>query len=357
MLEIEKRKFLKNFKERPMQNKGIWYDKRDLSDLIQKSFLIIDKDVGPSSHSIAENLKTLLNKYGFDVKKTGHSGTLDPKVTGILVCGINDATRLMEYMLKSDKQYVCMMYLHKEVSKEIVENMCKKFIGKIKQLPPIISAVKRQERIREIYDIKILDFDFESKKYLLYNVSCQHGTYIRKLCTDMGESIGVNSQMAELRRVKAGPFDEKNYPIISLDKLRNLLELYSERKKEIRDEKLLNEYEIELRKYLLPYEILLKEFKIIYLRNSAINSISHGADLGIPGVSKIEENIEIGDEVILMSLKNELVAIGTSLINSENTIKKSKGIVVKLNKVFMDTKTYPRLDDNRREYEEHEENE
>ena len=302
---------------------------RTIEELLDKGVIIVDKDAGPTSHTVADNLKSILK-----IERAGHSGTLDPQVTGVLLIGLNRATRLMEYMLKSDKEYVCLMYVHKSVSEEKIREALEKFTGKIMQTPPIVSAVKREERERTIYSIDLLDLADENKS-VLFRVKCQHGTYIRKLCTDIGEYLGVGAQMKELRRTKAGPLTEDE-GIISLDKLRNLIELYSEHSASE------NVYEKELRKYLRPMEDVLKDFKKVYARDNAVNSICHGSDLAVPGVSELDEDISIGEEVAIMTLKGELIAMGIAYMTSKDVMKKDKGAFVKTTKVFMDIDTYPK---------------
>lgn len=316
--------------EKPSSKFGKDPKNQNFKSLIQNGYILIDKDSGPTSHQSLNSLKKILN-----LEKAGHSGTLDPKVTGLLVCGLENATRLMEYMLKSDKEYVCLMYVHKPILKEEILKIFKEFTGKIKQIPPIISAVKREEREREIYSIKLLEIT--NSQNVLFKVKCQHGTYIRKLCTDIGEKLGFGAQMKELRRTKAGGFKEEDN-IISLDKLRNLYVLY-ENSNNLSEKQI---FEKHLRKYIKPYEELLKDFKKVYVRNSAVSSICCGSDLAIPGVAKLEKNITIGQEVGLFTTRDELIGVGISFLNSEDVIKKNKGAFVKIKKVFMNKETYPK---------------
>lgn len=313
-------------------NFGIYPNKRSLTQLIEKGFVVIDKDSGPTSHTVADNIVKIL-----DCEKAGHSGTLDPKVTGVLVMGLGKATRLMEYMLKSDKVYVMLMYLHKEINIENLKNTIKNFTGTIKQIPPIVSAVKRQERERTIYSIKLLDSK-ENNQYVLLRVSCQHGTYMRKLATDMANDLNVGGQMVELRRIKAGPFTEKDN-MISLDNLRNLWELYNE---ELNIEKKII-LEIELRKYIKPMEYLLKDLKKVYVFDSSIYSLTYGFDLMVPGVSMLSEGIEINEEIAIFSLKGELIAIGKAQMSSDEIMVKKKGMCIKTNKVFLEKGIYPKF--------------
>ena len=322
MFEINLDNFTKKEENTKIENITKNPNERSLEELFNKGFFIIDKDCGPTSHSVCSLLKSLLEKNDFNITKIGHSGTLDPKVSGVLVCGINKATKLMEYMLLSSKRYICLMYFHNDFQIEELKKVIKSFVGKIKQTPPIISAVKRVEREREIYSLKILEI---KGRYVLFDVSCERGTYIRKLCFDIGVKLKVNSQMVELRRVKAGSFSEDEN-IISLDKIRNLLELYKEDKK----------YENVLRKYLMPYECLVRDFKKIIVCDTTLESLKNGSDLKIPGIIYFEKGIRKNDFIAILSSKFELVAIGKSTLDYNDILKNEKGICVKTNKVFFD---------------------
>ncbi len=324
---------LVKFKEKTSSKSGKNPYERTITELLDNGVIIIDKDAGPTSHTTADTVKKILK-----IEKAGHSGTLDPMVTGVLLIGLGRATRLMEYMLKSDKEYVCLMYVHKPISEEKIRDALTKFTGKIMQLPPIVSAVKREERERTIYSIDVLDFADDNQS-VLFKVKCEHGTYIRKLCTDIGEYVGVGAQMKELRRTKAGPLTEDD-GIISCDKLRNLLELYEDSK--MNNSKDVEIFEKELRNYLKPMEEVLKDFKKVYVRETAVNSICHGADLAVPGVSELDDDITIGEEIAILTLKGELIAMGISYMNSKDVIKKNKGAFIKTSKVFMEIDTYPK---------------
>lgn len=295
---------------------------RSLEELFSKGFVIVDKHKGSNSHQVADTLKEIL-----PISKSGHSGTLDPQVTGVLLIGMGRATRLMEYMLQSNKEYICLCYFHKSVSDEELKRVFSEFRGDIYQLPPIVSAVKREKRKRSIYELELLDTD-EENKYVLFRVSCQHGTYIRKLCTDMGAFLGINAQMIELRRTKAGPLCEKD-GIISLDKLRNLYELYiKSEEREI--------FEGELKKYIKPMEELVQEFNCIIIRDSSLKSLSHGTNLAIPGVLSYSDSISLNSVVALFTGKGELVAMGRALMSSQEITDNNKGYCVEIEKVFID---------------------
>jgi len=207
-----------------------------------------------------------------------------------------------------------------------------KFKGKIKQKPPVLSSVKRVLREREIYELEILEID---RRFVLFRALVQHGTYIRKLCHDIGRSLGVGAHMIELRRTKTSGFSEENS--ICLTKLKDLIDLYNQLKDKEKKEKVENI----LREYIFPMEVGFKKIKKVFVKDSTIGRLSYGGDLAIPGVVKFQNNIEKGDTVAIFSLKREIVSVGISLLSSKEVEKKKKGFFVKTNKVFIDKGVYP----------------
>jgi len=298
-------------------------NKRPVKELIQYGVINIDKPKGPTSHQVSDYVQRILN-----IDKSGHSGTLDPAVTGILPIASGRATRIVQTLLKAGKEYVGIMHLHKKVNEKTINKACKEFIGKIKQLPPIKSAVKRIEREREIYYFEILEID---EKDVLFRVGCEAGTYIRKLCFDIGKKLGIGAHMAELRRTKAGPFSEDN----KLVTLQDLADAYWFWKNE--------DNEKYIRHCIQPIEVAVSHLPKIWIMDSAVNSLCHGADLKIPGIIKFESLIQKEEPVAVMTIKNELIAIGITKMNSEDIKKKEKGIVVKVRKVFMKPGAYPKI--------------
>jgi len=227
-----------------------------IEELFEASFINIDKPSGPTSFDVVDTIRKMLN-----VSKTSHSGTLDPKVTGVLVVGIGRAARLLRF-LPSDKEYVGVMWLHEDVSENELKSAIKEFIGKIKQIPPKRSAVKRAEREREIYSFEILEKD---GKKALFKVHCQAGTYIRKLISDLGDNLKVGAHMLELRRTKAGIFDEKDS--ITLYQLQ---EAYDEHQKG---------NEEKLKKYLQSIDLITKYIPAIEIKEDAVPRIFNGSPL------------------------------------------------------------------------------
>ena len=177
--------------------------KKPLKDLLEFGIINIDKSSGPTSFNVSE---FVCKKLG--LRKTSHFGTLDPQVTGVLPVALNRACKLTGYFLGEDKTYVGIMRMHEDIPMEKVqEKINEKFLGKIIQMPPVKSRVKRQLRRREIYDFDLLE---QEGKDILFKVKCEGGTYIRALCNDLGKELGIGAHMLELRRIEAGIFDESS---------------------------------------------------------------------------------------------------------------------------------------------------
>jgi H/ACA ribonucleoprotein complex subunit 4 len=182
---------------------------KDIKELLNFGLINFDKPAGPTSYSVSEFVKRQLK-----LKKTSHMGTLDPKVTGLLPITLGRACKLAGYFIRHDKSYVGILETHKDCDiKELQKLIDDNFIGKILQTPPHRSAVKQAERERTVYSWNLLESD-EKGRFFLFESRVEGGTYIRKLCSDLGEMIG-GAHMGELRRTEAGIFDEKD--IVTLD--------------------------------------------------------------------------------------------------------------------------------------------
>ncbi len=225
----------------------------------------------------------------------------------------------MQALLTAGKEYVAIMHLHKEVDENTLrETINKNFIGKIQQMPPIKSSVKRQLRTRSVYYFEILEID---GKDVLFKVGTEAGTYIRKLIHDIGQKLKTGAHMAELRRTKAGPFGES-----ALFTLHELTDAYYFWKEENNDKF--------IRKAIQPVENGVSHLSKIWVFDTTVESLCHGVDLKVPGISKLNDKIESGGIVAIMTLKDELVALGTSQMTSEEMMAE-KGIAVQTDKVFM----------------------
>jgi len=294
--------------------------------LLDYSVVNIDKPSGPTSHQVSFFVQKILG-----IKKSGHSGTLDPKVTGVLPVAVGKGTRVVQSLLTAGKEYVCLMHVHEPFEEDFLRKTIEeKFIGKIKQLPPVKSAVKRQQRYRKIYYFDILEIDGQD---VLFAVGTQAGTYIRKLCHDIGIALGSGAHMAELRRTKAGPFQEDT--LCTLQDLTDAMHYYTEKKDDTR-----------LRMLLQPLEAGVAHLPKIYVADTTVDAICQGASLKVPGIAKVETEIQVDEPVAIMTLKGELVAVGQSKMISKDMATLPRGIAVQSSQVFMRPGTYPRIEKN-----------
>lgn len=294
---------------------------RTIEESIQYGVVNINKPSGPTSHQVSAYVQKILN-----IDKSGHSGTLDPKVTGVLAVALGKATKVSQTLLKSGKEYIAIMHLHLDVTEEKIGKIAKEFVGKIRQLPPVKSAVKREWRFRKVYYLEILEIDGRD---VLFRVGCEAGTYIRKLISDMGRKMGKGAHMTELIRTKAGPFNEKT--TISLQDLQDAYIFYKEGN------------EKELKKIIQSVETAVSHLPKIWVLDSTVDSVCHGASLNAPGISKLESGIEHDQDVAIMTLKDELIAIGKAKLNSKDMQELKKGLAVKLERVFMERGVYPKI--------------
>ena len=301
---------------------GCHPNQRPIGDLLNRSILNVNKPSGPTSHMVSSYVKDI-----FGIKKAGHSGTLDPHVTGVLPVALSRATKVLEVLLLSKKEYVAIMKIHKPVSKEQIEKVCKQFSGEIIQMPPVRSAVKRQWRKRNVYYLEILEIDGQN---VLFKVGCQAGTYVRKLIHDIGIALGTGAHMAELVRTKAGPFDESQ--MVTLQDITDAFWYY----KEENNEKF-------LRSILYSVEFAASELPKIWVMDTTVDTLCHGALLGVPGIAKLEDTIEAGNIVSILTLKGELVSIGEAKMSASQIMESKNGIAVVSNKTFMEPNTYPKM--------------
>lgn len=240
-------------------------------------------------------------------------------MTGVLPVALGRATRIAQALLTAGKEYVALMYLHKPLEEERIRNAFNDFTGMIKQKPPLKSSVRRIERAREIYYVDVLEINGQD---ILFRIGCQAGTYIRKYIHDLGERIGCGAHMAELRRTKVASFDESTLFI-----LQDLTDAFWYYKNE-NNEKF-------IRKIIQPIENAVKHLPKVWVLDTTIRPLSHGRDLAIPGISKIESEIKKGNIVAIMSLKNELIALGQAMMGSDEIMKKDEGISIRTDKVFI----------------------
>lgn len=247
-------------------------EEREISDYISHGVINLDKPSGPTSHEIDSWVKRILT-----LEKSGHGGTLDPKVTGVLPVGLGDATRAIQLLLTAPKEYVCVMTFHHEVDEDKIREVFNEFTGKIFQLPPVKSAVKRELRSRNVYYSTIYEINGRD---VLFRIGCEAGTYVRTYCHNIGEAIGVGAHMAELRRTQVGSFTEDNH-LSTLQDVTDAYHFY----KEDGDESF-------LRKAIMPMERAADYLPKVVIKDSAVDAICHGANLASGGIAYLSDNIQ-----------------------------------------------------------------
>jgi H/ACA ribonucleoprotein complex subunit 4 len=301
---------------------GTYYDKRTTEQLLNYGLIILDKPPGPTSHETVAWTKRLLK-----IPKIGHSGTLDPQVSGVLPLGLGEATKALGVLLYGPKEYHALGRIHSLPSKEKLQQIIQMFTGEIFQKPPQRSAVVRQTRTRTIHELEVLE---QKERLLLTRILCESGTYIRKLYYDIGEILGPGATMIELRRTRVNQFRETD-GLITLHELANAFSLWEE-----------NKDDTKLKKMIKPVELALSEIKSVVVRDSAVDAMCHGAQLAIPGILKISQNLKKGDIVGIYTQKGEAVALAESTMSEEEIREATKGYAFETKRIIMAPETYPR---------------
>ena len=297
---------------------------RPAAEYIRYGVINLDKPAGPTSHEVAAWTKKILH-----LQRIGHGGTLDPKVTGVLPVTLEDSTKIVQALLHSGKEYICVMKLHGDTEETRVKQILEEFQDQIYQRPPLRSSVKRQLRTRRIYYI---DFFEVNGRNVLFKVGCEGGTYIRKLCYDIGEILGVGAHMQELRRTRAGPFVETSSGRVTLHDVAYWFGEWDEKK----DEKF-------LRKIIQPMETALALIPKIMVRDSAVDALCHGANLTAPGVLSAETGIQKDSMIAVFTLKGEAVALAQAIVSTDEIMDLKHGTVAILQRVVMPRGTYPKV--------------
>ncbi len=297
-------------------------ESRSIEKHMELGVINLDKLPGPTSHEVVSWIKRLLH-----VKKAGHGGTLDPKVSGVLPVALHKATKLTQTLLPAGKEYITVLHLHDDVDTGDLRNVLKDFTGEILQKPPVRASVKRRERKRNIYYNEIVERDGRD---VLLRVGCEAGTYIRKLCHDIGEELETGAHMAELRRTRTGPFEEDE-TLVNMQEVADAYAFWKE-----------DGLEKPLREVILPAERTVEHLPKVVVRDGAVDAVCHGADLAAPGVLSVETGISPGTLVAEMTLKGELIALAEAKMDSKEIVDAEHGIVADTDRVVMDPGTYPK---------------
>lgn len=258
---------------------------KPISELLEFSIINLDKPAGPTSFGT-----DLIARKILGAKVASHFGTLDPHVCGVLPIALNKACKLQKYFMHRNKTYVGIMRVHKEIEiKELQKLINDNFLGKIKQTPPVKSRVKREEREREVFSWKILEQD---GKDFLFETEVEAGTYIRKLCSELGERI-EGAHMLELRRTKAGVFSEQDDNFVNLYELEKAVEEWKRGDEE------------KLRRILIPGEVIGNILPVVQVKKESLKKLRNGSPIFVEFMEKKQELEEgksyavfCGDELI-----------------------------------------------------------
>jgi tRNA pseudouridine55 synthase len=262
-------------------------DERSPEQLLSFGVVNLDKPPGPSAHQVAAWLRDLA---GTD--RVAHAGTLDPKVTGCLPTLLGDATRLAQVFDDSDKEYVAVLELHGPAPTDF-ESVLADFEGEIYQKPPKKSAVKRRLRTREIYDLTPLEVQ---QRRALLRIRCESGTYIRKLCHDVGLALGTGAHMGHLRRTATGDFDDTS--LVTMYDLVDALAFYRE------------DGDDEPRRSVVQPAERAIDYPEVTIAPSAAESVATGAPVYESGVLEVEDGIESGTSVACYTPDGAAVCLG-----------------------------------------------
>ena len=295
---------------------------RSITELLDSGIILINKSSGPTSHQLTAWARNLLG-----LNRLGHGGTLDPFATGLLTFLCGKATKITNIVLNSNKSYVAVIRFENPVAKDDLKELLISLNGDIYNVPPKESAVKVQVRSRSIYSMNLLDLD-DSGKVAIINLSCNAGTYVRTLTKDIGLLLGNNCDLIELHRDMTGNFDESM--ACTMHQLTDAVFLWQNQG----DDR-------GLKRLMSPIEIILNKLPKIYVKDGAVSAVSHGAPLAKPGIVRAAKGIKKGDSVIILSLKEEAVAIATLNVNSEDLVNMSSGQVATAQSVLMVPGTYP----------------
>jgi len=255
-------------------------DERSPAALLTFGVLNLDKPPGPSAHQVAGWVRdaTAETLDGSDadvgVDRVAHAGTLDPKVTGSLPTLLGDATRCAQVFDESRKEYVTVLELHGPAPTDLPE-ILDGFEGPIYQKPPRKSAVRRKLRVREIHDLAVLE---RTDRQVLLRVQCGAGTYIRKLCHDLGLALGTGAHMGDLRRTATGTFDDAD--LVTMEEFVDALAFWAAGDPD------------PLRAVVDPAERALAGLARVTIAESAAREVAEGAPVYAPGVLDVDPAVQ-----------------------------------------------------------------
>lgn len=292
---------------------------RSAAEMLSGCFVVVDKPAGCTSHDVVDEVRRITG-----LRKCGHTGTLDPMVTGVLPVAVGRATRTVSFLLDGGKVYLAEMTLHADVNENALRDALKAMKGAIEQVPPVRSRVKRVTRRREIYEIDLIEM---KGRKVVFRVACQGGTYVRKLIHDMGEKLGSGAHMSGLRREQAGPFNLGD--AVALEEFERIFLEWKAGEDEEKNQS-------EILEILRAPEDALRIIPWVWVSEELRKPVSHGTDVYLPGVICYHHPAGAGEKVAVVSDGGELFALGELALDTGLIREREKGVAVKTTKVFVD---------------------
>ena len=299
---------------------GVVPAERTLEQALRYGIILLDKPPGPTSHETVAWVKRMLG-----LEKAGHSGTLDPQVSGVLPLGLGEATKALGVLLLDSKEYHAVARFHSEPPPDQLSRVVSEFTGPIHQKPPQRSAVLRRTRTRRVHELEILE---RRERLALMRVLCESGTYVRKLIYDMGEVLGPGATMVELRRTRMAHFDESR--LVTMHQLADAAAAWKEGDPSA------------LSSVVLPVEAALAGIKAAVVRDSAVDAMCHGAQLAVPGVLRVSRGLARGDLAAIYTMKGEAVALAEASMSEQQMREAARGQAFQTRRIIMEPGTYPR---------------
>ncbi|MFQ3477030.1 RNA-guided pseudouridylation complex pseudouridine synthase subunit Cbf5 [Halonotius sp. F2-221B] len=308
-------------------------DDRTPAELLAFGVVNLDKPAGPSAHQVAGWVRDLAGDAVDDigaaaaddeesppaaesptVDRAAHAGTLDPKVTGCLPMLLGDATRMAQVFLEGRKEYVAVLELHGPQPADF-ESVLSRFEAPLYQKPPKKSAVRRKLRVREIYALELLD---HTDRQALLRIACESGTYVRKLCHDLGLALGTGAHMGHLRRTATDPFDDTS--LVDLHEFTDALAVAREGDTEW------------LREVVQPAERALEHLPSVVIAPSAAEQVATGAPVYAPGVIEGPDTVVDDDALVACYTPNGSAVCLGRLVGDPDA---DSGVVVDLEAVLV----------------------
>jgi H/ACA ribonucleoprotein complex subunit 4 len=225
---------------------------------------------------------------------------------------------------------VAIVKLHQHIEKtKTLEKAIQQLTGPCFQRPPLISAVKKELRVRTIYETKLYEHDIK-RDMAIFWLSCEAGTYVRTMCVHIGYLLGCGAHMQELRRVRSGALKEDD-TMVTMHDVKDAQWHYEKYNSEVY-----------LRRVIMPLEILLIHYPRIVVKDTSVNAVCYGAQLMLPGVLRYESGIEVSKEVILMTTKGEAIALAIAQMTTSTIATCDHGIVTKTKRVILERDVYER---------------